>query len=316
MLAYTIRRILTAIPLLALVSVLCFAIVASLPGDYLDLLAAPTMSAESLAKRRSEIGLDQPLAIRYLGWLEQVVRGNFGNSVAAGKPVAELIGNRLLPTFSLMGLSLLVSLAIAIPLGILTAVKANGLLDHISTSLAYLGVSVPTFFSGLLAIYLFAVTFNLLPSGLMETPGRGFDLVDRLRHLALPVMVLGFHGAAIYTRYMRSSMLEVLRQDYVRTAHAKGIPAQRVYLRHAFRNALVSVVTLLGMAVPSLLSGAVITEQVFSWPGVGRLLVDSVNGRDFPVVMGITMLVAVLVVAGNLLADLLYSVVDPRVRYS
>lgn len=316
MLTYAIRRVVAALPLLALVSFICFAIVASLPGDYLDLLTAPTMSGDVLAARRTELGLDRPLHVRYFMWLGQVFNGNLGTSIATGRPVLDMIGARLGATVSLMGLGLLVSLSIAIPLGVLTAIRSGTVVDHLSTFVAYLGVSVPTFFSGLLLIYVFSVQLDLLPSGLMETPGSGFDLVDRLRHLVLPVTVLGFQGAAIYTRYMRSSMLEVLGQDFVRTAHAKGLPAAKVYLAHGLRNALISVVTLLGIALPSLLSGAVITEQVFSWPGIGRLLVDSVNGRDFPVVMGITMLVAVLVVTGNLLADLMYSVVDPRVRYS
>lgn len=316
MFTYALRRVVAAIPLLVLVSFMCFAIVASLPGDYLDLLMAPTMSGDVLAARRRELGLDRPLYVRYFMWLGQVFQGNLGTSVATTRPVIDMIGARVGATVSLMGIGLLVSLAIAIPIGVITAIKSGTWLDHVATFFAYLGVSVPTFFSGLLLIYVFSVQFGLLPSGLMETPGKGFDIVDRLKHLVLPVTVLGFQGAAIYTRYMRSSMLEVLGQDYVRTARAKGLPAARVYLVHGLRNALVSVVTLLGIALPSLLSGAVITEQVFSWPGIGRLLVDSVNGRDFPVVMGITMLVAVLVVVGNLLADLAYSVVDPRVRYS
>lgn len=316
MLNYAIRRIAGAVPLLILVSFMSFGIVVSLPGDYLDLLAAPTMSGDVLAARRAELGLDRPIPVQYAAWLKQVVQGNLGASVATGRPALELISQRIGPTVILMGTAMLVSLAIAIPIGVMSAIRANGFIDHFATLIAYLGVSVPTFFSGLAFIYIFAVHFQMLPSGLMETPGSEFSLGNRLRHLVLPVAVLGFQGAAIYTRYMRSSMLEVLRQDYIRTAHAKGLSARRVNLRHAFRNALVSVITLLGLALPSLLSGAVITEQVFSWPGIGRLLVDSINGRDYPVVLGITMMVAVLVIVGNLLADLAYSIVDPRVRYA
>lgn len=316
MLNYAIRRIAGAVPLLILVSFMSFGIVVSLPGDYLDLLAAPTMSGDVLAARRAELGLDRPIPVQYAAWLKQVVQGNLGASVATGRPALDLISQRIGPTVILMGTAMLVSLAIAIPIGVMSAIRANGFIDHFATLIAYLGVSVPTFFSGLAFIYIFAVHFQVLPSGLMETPGSEFSLGNRLRHLVLPVAVLGFQGAAIYTRYMRSSMLEVLRQDYIRTAHAKGLSARRVNLRHAFRNALVSVITLLGLALPSLLSGAVITEQVFSWPGIGRLLVDSINGRDYPVVLGITMMVAVLVIVGNLLADLAYSIVDPRVRYA
>lgn len=315
-LSYIVRRVLGAVPLFLLVSFMCFAIVVSLPGDYLDLLVAPTMSADVLASRRAELGMDRPMPVRYVAWLRGVLSGNFGSSVATTRPVADMIAQRLPATIILMGTALLVSLIIAIPLGVASAIERNGWLDHLSTFVAYLGVSVPTFFSGLGAIYVFSVLLGLLPTGLMETPGRAFDLGDRLRHLVLPVAVLGFQGAAVYTRYMRSSMLEVLRQDYVRTAHAKGLPRRAVYLKHAFRNALVSVVTLLGIAIPGLISGAVITEQVFSWPGIGRLLVDSVNGRDYPVVLGITMMTTVFVVLGNLLADVAYSAIDPRVRYS
>lgn len=316
MLIYAIRRLVGAIPLLIAISFLSFGIVVSLPGDYLDLLASPSMSGDVLEARRAELGLDRPIPVQYAAWMKEVLTGNLGKSVATGRPVIDLIGQRVGPTLTLMGIAMLVSLAIAIPIGVLSAIRANTLIDHVATLIAYLGVSVPTFFSGLAVIYIFSVQLQMLPSGLMETPGRGFDLGDRLRHLVLPVAVLGFQGAAIYMRYMRSSMLEVLRQDYVRTARAKGLTSLDVNVRHAFRNALVSVITLLGLALPSLLSGAVITEQVFSWPGIGRLLVDSVNGRDYPVVLGITMLVSVLVVVGNLLADLMYSVVDPRVRYS
>lgn len=316
MLNYAIRRIVGAVPLLILVSFLSFGIVVSLPGDYLDLLSSPTMSGDVLAARRAELGLDRPIPVQYAAWMQQVLQGNLGASVATGRPVLDIISQRVGPTVTLMGIAMLVSLAIAIPIGVMSAIRANSFIDHFATLIAYLGVSVPTFFSGLAFIYIFAVHFQVLPSGLMETPGSGFSLVDRLKHLVLPVAVLGFQGAAIYTRYMRSSMLEVLRQDYIRTAHAKGLAEGQVNMRHAFRNALVSVITLLGLALPSLLSGAVITEQVFSWPGIGRLLVDSVNGRDYPVVLGITMMVAVLVIVGNLLADLAYSVVDPRVRYA
>jgi len=316
LLNYAIRRIVGAVPLLILVSFLSFGIVVSLPGDYLDLLSSPTMSGDVLAARRAELGLDRPIPVQYAAWMQQVLQGNLGASVATGRPVLDIISQRVGPTVTLMGIAMLVSLAIAIPIGVMSAIRANSFIDHFATLIAYLGVSVPTFFSGLAFIYIFAVHFQVLPSGLMETPGSGFSLVDRLKHLVLPVAVLGFQGAAIYTRYMRSSMLEVLRQDYIRTAHAKGLAEGQVNMRHAFRNALVSVITLLGLALPSLLSGAVITEQVFSWPGIGRLLVDSVNGRDYPVVLGITMMVAVLVIVGNLLADLAYSVVDPRVRYA
>lgn len=316
MLNYAIRRIVGAVPLLILVSFLSFGIVVSLPGDYLDLLSSPTMSGDVLAARRAELGLDRPIPVQYAAWMQQVLQGNLGASVATGRPVLDIISQRVGPTVTLMGIAMLVSLAIAIPIGVMSAIRANSFIDHFATLIAYLGVSVPTFFSGLAFIYIFAVHFQVLPSGLMETPGSEFSLGNRLRHLVLPVAVLGFQGAAIYTRYMRSSMLEVLRQDYIRTAHAKGLSARRVNLRHAFRNALVSVITLLGLALPSLLSGAVITEQVFSWPGIGRLLVDSINGRDYPVVLGITMMVAVLVIVGNLLADLAYSIVDPRVRYA
>lgn len=316
MLSYTIRRLLGALPLLLLVSFMCFAVVVSMPGDYLDLLVAPTMSGDVLAARRAELGIDKPIPVRYANWLRGVLSGNLGASVATTRPVADMISQRLPATVTLMGTALLVSLIIAIPVGVGAAIYRNGWLDHLSTFLAYLGVSVPTFFSGLAGIYVFSVILGLLPSGLMETPGRPFDLGDRVRHLVLPVAVLGFQGAAVYTRYMRSGMLEVLRQDYVRTARAKGLSPRAVHLKHALRNALVSVVTLLGIAIPGLISGAVITEQVFSWPGIGRLLVDSVNGRDYPVILGITMMTAVFVVVGNLLADLAYSVVDPRVRYS
>jgi peptide/nickel transport system permease protein len=315
MTGYIIRRLLLAIPILLLISLVTYVIIDLMPGDSIDMLVDPSGSAESIERRREALGLNDPLYLRYFHWLKEVLQGNLGYSAVNNWPVANQVLERIGPTVTLMGSALIVSLLLAFPIGIISAVRSNSRLDNVLTILTFSGISLPTFFVGLAGIYIFAVKLKLVPTSMMQTPGMESSLTDRLHHLILPVMVLAIHQVALYMRLIRSSVLEVMRKDFVRTARAKGLREQVVVLRHAVRNSLLPVVSVLGVQLPALFSGAVVTEQIFAWPGIGRLLVSSVYGRDYPVLMAIIMVTAVLVVLSNLLTDIVYALVDPRIRY-
>lgn len=285
-----------------------------MPGNPVDMMIDTTISGAELEKRKEALGLNDPLPVQYFNWLKEISNGNLGYSAKSGLPVKELIFERVPATLLLMGFSLILSLMIAIPVGVISATKQYTTWDYSLTFLTLAGVSIPTFFMGLSFIYIFAVKLGMFPTGMMATPGIEFSILDRLKHLILPMTVLGLHGAAVYTRYMRSSMLEIINQDYIRTARAKGTKENKVIFKHGLRNGLIPIVTLIGLSIPTLFSGAVITEQVFSWPGVGKLMVDSVFSRDYPVLMSLILMTSFLVVLGNLIADILYSIVDPKVK--
>lgn len=314
MFKYLVKRLLSVIPLILIISILAFALVHAMPGDPLDMMINPAITGAELELQREKLGLNGTLTDQYIAWLGQVFQGNLGYSISSGRQVTELLAERIPATLMLMGLSLLIGLAIAIPVGVYSARKPYSKLDYLFTGFTLCGISIPNFFLGLALIYIVSVKLNLLPTGMMTTPGQPFSVGDLLLHLILPCTMLGVQNSAQYTRYMRSNMMEVLRQDYVRTARAKGTREHAVVYRHALRNAIMPIITLLGMSLPQMFGGAVITEQIFSWPGIGRLMVQSVTGRDYPVLMALIMITAVLVVLGNLLSDLLYAVVDPRVK--
>ena len=314
--SYLIRRILIIFPLLVGVSIVLFTLISLMPGDALDLMVSPDLGREQLELRRERLGLDQPIYIRYIRWMGELVQGNLGFSTTTRRPVAEMIGARLGPTLLLMGTALVVSLVIGVLLGTVSALKQRSLTDHVATLGAFAGVCIPNFFLALVCIYLFSVILGWLPSSGMRTPGMPFSLLDRVSRLIMPLFVLSLQSIAIFTRYMRSSMLEVIHADYVRTARAKGLAERSVVYKHALRNALMPIVTVLGLRVRWLFGGSVIIERVFSWPGIGRLMVDSVFTRDTGVIMGIVMISALLVMVGNLLADVAYAIVDPRIRFS
>lgn len=316
MLNYLIRRFLFAIPVLVLISMVSFALINLMPGDPLSMMIDPSAGATAQEIRREALGLNQPIYIRYIKWVSEVLHGNLGYSLSNSWPVSKRVGERIIPTITLMGLSLIVSLMIALPLGIVTAVKNNTFIDFLISLLAFLGISTPTFFVGLAAIYLIAVRLDLLPTAMMETPGMPFSFWDRVQHLILPVAVLATHTIAVYTRYVRSSLLEELGKDYIRTARSKGLRERGVIFGHALRNGLIPIVSLLGVEIPRLFAGAVVTEQIFVWPGIGRLIVEAVGMRDYPVLMAIIMITALLVVLSNLLADVGYAIVDPRIHYN
>lgn len=313
--AYLIRRVLQAAVVLVLVSLAGFGVLHLAPGGPLAIYAmSPSMSTEDLARLTRDLGLDRPLPEQYLGWARGVLTGNWGRSYRDGRLVLEVVADRVPATFALMVSAFAVAVTLGLVTGMVSAIRQYSLFDHLATFLAMVALSIPTFWLGLMAIFVFSVLLGALPPGNIGTVGLDFALADRLRHLVLPAATLGVVMVATWSRYTRASMLEVIQEDYIRTARAKGVAAGTVVLKHALRNALIPLVTLAGLQLPLVFSGALVTETVFTWPGMGRLFVDSIGYRDYPVLMGLLMLTATLVVLGNLLADLVYAVIDPRVR--
>lgn len=312
--AYIARRVLESIVLILVITVFTFVLIHSAPGGP-SILLDPNMSPADTARLREVYGLDQPVHIQYVRWLAQVFQGNFGFSLGVGRPVSELLMAALPATLILSGAALLLALVVAIPAGILAAVYRNTWFDQLITMVSFFGLSLPTFWYGLMLIIFFAVMLPWLPAGGMYTPGQE-SFGDLLAHLLLPTITLGTVNMAQLVRYTRSSMLGVLGQDYVRTARSKGVSEVAVVSLHAFRTALVPVVTLLGLLIPRLVGGAAVTESVFSWPGMGRLAVSAAFRQDYPTIMGITLLISLMVVISNLIVDLLYARLDPRVSYA
>lgn len=301
--------------MLLAVSFVSFAIMQGVPGGPLAIYRNnPNVRAEDLARLEKQLGLDQPMPVQYAIWLRNFAIGDWGRSLASGLPVTQMVGERLGNTFYLMGAAFALTLALAIPLGVLSAVKQYSLFDHVATLVSFLGFSVPIFWLGLVSIIVFAVWLDWLPAGGMRTINAEFSILDRLRYLILPAALMAFHSAAQYSRYVRASMLEVIRQDYITTARAKGLVERVVIYKHALRNALIPLITVIALDLPALFSGALLIETVFAWPGMGRLFWNSASRFDYPVLMGIVITTALLVMLFNLLADMLYAVADPRVR--
>jgi peptide/nickel transport system permease protein len=314
--SYLIRRLLIGIPVLLGVTVINFLIINLAPGSPADLYLSPTSTPEDVARAEAELGLDQPIFVQYFHWLSQLFHGDLGVSFQNREPVTHLIGDRIGPTLLLMGTSLIVAYLIAIPIGILAARKKNSATDYGVVGASFLGISVPHFFLGLALIYVFALVLGWFPTGGMLTLGRGGGFVDRVNHLILPVAVLATAIAANMVRYVRSSMIDAFGQDYIRTAKAKGLAGFTITTKHALRNALIPVITVVGVDLSTLIGGAIVTEQIFQWPGIGLLTIQSIGSRDYSVLMGINLVAAVSVFAANLLTDIAYAVVDPRVAYA
>jgi peptide/nickel transport system permease protein len=315
MVSYTRRRLLQAIPMLLVISIICFGLLHVAPGGPLAVYADnPQVTAADLAQIKHILGLDQPAYLQYLSWLRGLVTGHWGFSYLTGRPVLDVIFERLPATLELMGSALVLTLLLALPLGIVGAVKRGTWADYAGAVIAVGGLSTPTFWLALMVVLIFGGQFHIIPTGGMQALGAPSSLADRLHHLVGPAFVLAVINIARWSRYTRSSMLEVLQQDYIRTARSKGLAWRRVLIVHAFHNALSPVITLMGLELPQLFGGAVVTETIFSWPGLGRLYFDSLNNRDYPVLMGILIITAVLVVSGNFLADIMYVYVNPRVR--
>lgn len=312
---YITKRLVTAIPVLILISMGAFMMLQMAPGDPAQLYVTPEATAEQIEATRRALGLDQPIYVQYWRWLTQAVRGNLGYSFTNHYPVLDIISTRLYPTFLLMGVTLLVSYIIAIPLGILSARKQGTWVDSFLTGGAFIGVSVPNFFLGLGMIYIFGVRLGWLPTGGMFPLGSDPSIGVIIQHLVMPVIVLSAFSLANMTRYMRSTMIEVYGENYMRTATAKGLASRVILTRHGLRNALIPVITVIGTDLPRLVGGAIVTEQIFNWPGLGSLTMVAINQRNYPILMAITMLSAVMVLLSNLIVDILYAVVDPRIKY-
>ena len=324
MLKYILKRILNLIPVLVIISMLIFATVQAMPGDPVNAYLGSSMKVteEQREQLRHELGFDQPMPVQYVRWAGRMVTGDLGESAKLKEPVAEVIGDYVWNTFYLNVVSLIVALLFAIPIGIRQAVKKGSAFDNFWTVFSLLGISVPTFFFALVLLFFIGMNIPNFPLNGMKDPmmdAFGYPstfamIADIAKHSILPVTVLAFSSFATFSRYVRNSMIEVINMDYIRTARSKGMKEKVVIYKHAFRNALIPLITLLGMYIPTLFSGAVILESVFIWPGLGKILIDAINARDNSLVSACLMFSALLMLLGNLLADIFYSLVDPRIK--
>jgi peptide/nickel transport system permease protein len=312
---YIARRVLIVFPLLLGLSVFVFVLIRLAPGDPTLFYLPPEEVADPAVRLRvmARLGLDQPLHVQYLRWLGSALQGDFGFAYGYGEPVLKLIGSYVPATAQLQFTALCLALVVAVPIGIVSATRQYSLLDNTVTVFAFFGLSMPNFWFALLLMLLFAVRWNILPA-----VGGGLDkpFVERWKYFVMPSVVLAFNYMATYVRFMRSSMLEVIRKDYITTARAKGLGERGILFGHALKNAILPVITVVGMSVPRLLGGSIIIESVFAWPGIGRLGYDAVLRRDYPTIMGLTMLTATFVMFVNLVVDILYSFADPRIVFT
>jgi peptide/nickel transport system permease protein len=312
-----IKRFAQSILLLLLVSMIGFAVLHLAPGGPLSQFALNSdMSPKELQLISHQMGLDRPLPEQYLSWLGRLLVGDWGRSYRDNQPVLSVIASHLGATLELMLSATVLAMFFGTIIGVMGAVRRHSFADHMATIGAMIALSIPTFWFGLVVIYVFSVRLNWLPAGNISNVGSASPLIDYAKHLIEPCMVLALVTVATWSRYMRASMLEVINQDYIRTARAKGLRRSQVLMNHALRNALLPMITIAGLQLPTLLGGALVTETVFTWPGMGRLFLDSLDYRDYPVVMGLLIFSAILVLAGNLIADMLFLVADPRVRTS
>jgi len=312
---YILKRLMQALPLLIGVSIIGFAMMHLAPGGPLAVYTLnPTITAQDIERIKHVFGLDQPLHIQYLKWAWGIFTGNWGTTFFGGRPVLDVILERMPATFLLMGSGMAVAILIGMLIGILGAVKRYSVFDYLATTGAMVALSFPTFWFGLMTIFIFALKLRWLPSGGMYTLGGDEGLLDLMTHLILPTVVLALVLVAQWSRYTRSSFLEVIHQDYIRTATSKGLSRGRILFRHAFPNAVAPLIALAGVQLPWLFSGALVTETIFGWPGMGRLFVDALTMKEYPVLMGMIMITAMAVIIGNLLADVINALIDPRIR--
>lgn len=316
MASFIVRRLFHALTILLGVSMLVFLFVELAPGDAVDALMPPeSMSTpEAKAAMRERLGLNDPAPVRYVRWLERAVQGNFGYSLTSRKPVTDIILARLPNTLLLVGTAMIFSIIAGISTGILSAIKQYSIIDYLTTLFSFFWLSIPGFFLSLLMIYVFSVKLNWFPVFGATSPGAAHPVLDRLHHLVLPATVLGLELAAALTRYTRASLVEVMRADYMRTARAKGLKDWTVIIAHGLKNALIPIITVIAFRLPYLISGAIVIETVFQWPGLGLLTLNAANQKDYPLILAITMAVTVLVVISSFVADVAYSVADPRIR--
>ena len=314
MFKYIIKRLLQAIPLLIGVSIIAFSIMHLAPGGPLSVYTLnPSITAQDIDKIKVILGLDQPIHIQYVKWAKGMFTGNWGTTFFGGRPVFDVIVERIPATFLLMGSAMSIAIIIGMCIGILGAFKRYSVFDYLATTGAMVALSFPTFWFGLMAIYIFSLKLGWFPSGGMFTLGGEEGVFDLFRHLVLPTVVLALVLVAQWSRYTRSSFLEVIHQDYIRTARAKGIKGSQILLRHALPNAIAPLIALAGVQLPWLFSGALVAETIFGWPGMGRLFVDSLTMKEYPILMGMVVFTAIAVIFGNLIADILNAVLDPRI---
>ncbi|MGB5052359.1 MAG: ABC transporter permease, partial [Caldilineaceae bacterium] len=319
---YILRRILQAIPVLLGITIITFTFTELAPGDAVSsmiLSQQDSIGEVDIVNLRARYGLDQPAPVRYMAWMGGLFKGNLGVRIRSRVPVTEEIGRRLPATLRLMFSALAIAVVLGIPLGIYSALNQYSRLDYILTGFVFVGISIPGFFAALAVIYVFGVKLDWFPTGGYSTIGTEFSYWgkqwDRMRYLILPAMVLGLESTASIMRYTRSSMLEVIRLEYIVTARAKGLSRFVLIVRHALRNAMLPVITVIGLRLPTLFGGALIIETIFNWPGMGILYLDGVETRDYPLIMGMVLISAVLIVISNLITDLTYAIADPRIRY-
>lgn len=317
---YVTRRILQAIPLLILISILMFLLLHALPGGPEAVYDSPTMDSASRAAIRASLGLNDPLPVQYLKWAGSMLTGQFGSSFATSQPVSGIIAQRFPATLELFVAAFVIALLFTFILGPFSALYQKRLPDYIITTITYLGISIPIFLLGVFLQDIFGVSLHWLPTSGTQTLGYTFSpldtLIDQLLHLVMPALVLAITFIARWSRYLRSSMIDVVKQDYMRTGKAKGVPISQLVIRHALRNAMIPLVTIIAIDFGSVAGGATITEGIFAWPGMGSLFLNSLATRDYPVLLAILMLSAILVISFNLIADILYGIMDPRIRYA
>ena len=316
MFRYILKRLLYAIPVFLGITFVIYTLINLAPGGPLSVLAASgEMSLSDLEALKISMGLDKPIVIRYFIWLGDLLHGDFGISYRTSQKVSLMISQRIMPSLMLTGTGILAAMLVGVPLGIISAYKPNSVWDHISTFISFIGASVPNFFLSLLLIYVLAVKLKWFPTSGMQSSGMSGNLLDLLHHLALPAFVCGIQPIGNYIKQTRSSVLEVLNEEYIKTARSKGLTNVVIVLKHAFRNALIPIVTTISLSIPFLIGGAVVTEQIFAWPGIGSLMITAITSRDYPVIMGVAVLICGVVLVANLILDLIYAALDPRIKF-
>ena len=316
MFRYILKRLLYAIPVFLGITFVIYTLINLAPGGPLSVLAASgEMSLSGLEALKISMGLDKPIVIRYFIWLGDLLHGDFGISYRTSQEVSLMISQRIMPSLMLTGTGILAAMLVGVPLGIISAYKPNSVWDHISTFISFIGASVPNFFLSLLLIYVLAVKLKWFPTSGMQSSGMSGNLLDLLHHLALPAFVCGIQPIGNYIKQTRSSVLEVLNEEYIKTARSKGLTNVVIVLKHAFRNALIPIVTTISLSIPFLIGGAVGTEQIFAWPGIGSLMITAITSRDYPVIMGVAVLICGVVLVANLILDLIYAALDPRIKF-
>ncbi len=314
LLRYVIKRLLIAIPVLIGITLIDYFLM-NVAGNPIDMMIGPRITEAAKQAKMIELGLDKSFLVRYWFWLKELFNGNMGYSLTTYQPVIQMIRQNVGPTVLLMGTSMFLSFLIAIPAGIYSALKQYTVRDYAIVGTSFLFISIPGFFLALVLVFLFSTGLGWLPSSGMKTLGGAGGLADTIRHMIMPVIVMSASVTGSNVRYIRSGMLEILQQPYLRTAESKGIGRLKVIYRHAVRNALLPIITLIGLQLPMLLGGSVVIEQIFSWPGLGLMTMSAILSRDFPVIMGVSLLAAIAVLLANIITDILYAIADPTIRY-